>query len=382
MKEINNSNQLKQHILSCVAKENVFSGSDAKGNFIQVSNLETIVINDKKGKKEIAQGKNFKIYEDGIIGFSNGKENLKPIKNENIEETSNDYGNYLITMKGKYYMKTIAEIYETDANWVKWIAKHSAPGAAEKKDVEAIKKFVSTEISEQIKLPEKENVMIETLISDINENIRQCKMYVQDMDAASLANNETAFKDAQAKLKKEIHSLDANTMELATQNKEENIYAVSVALININNFIVEFEKETKRDMTMQEYQQTKKTEVRENAYALHLKAMMEIKENLGNDELRGTIGNVNGIVQTTGFGHQTKLAMDTSYKHQNEEGVTAVRDDVAGPSNDTTYESVDVDDILTNGETNFSPSFYGAAINEQDNDDRLPNREERTLFNN
>jgi hypothetical protein len=66
---------------------------------------------------------------------------------EETTETSNDYGNYVITMKGKYYEKnkTIAEIYETDANWVKWIAENFVPRTdVAKKDVEAIKIFVST----------------------------------------------------------------------------------------------------------------------------------------------------------------------------------------------------------------------------------------------
>lgn len=320
MKQINNPSELRKHILNCVAKENVSIGNDAKGNFIQVSNIETFSLNDLKGKKDIGKGKQFKIYEKGSIGFANGKEKLKTIKSEN------------------------------------------------------------SEISEQIKLPEKENVMIETLISDINENIRQCKMYIQQMDTAALANNETAFKDAQSKLKKEVHSLDANAMQLAVHNKESNLYVASMTLVHVNNLITEFERELQKNIIIQEHQQKHTNSLRENPYALHLKAMMEIKENLGNDELRGTIGNVNGIVQKTGFGNQTKVAMDSANRHQQEEGATAVRDDVTGPKYDTTYENVDVDDILENGDTNFSPSFYGVAINEQDSDDRLPNREERTLF--
>ena len=170
--------------------------------------------------------------------------------------------------------------------------------------------------------------------------------------------------------------LDEKTMQLAASKSEGNLYASTIALINISNARVEFEKALQRDMTIQEYNKnlSRHPDIRENPYALHLKAMMEIKENLGNDELRGTISNVNGVVQKSGFGQETRNAMDTANKNQQEAGATAVRDDVQGPKNDTTFEE-DIDDILNNGPTNFSPAFYGAAIEEQEQDEI-----ERTLI--
>jgi hypothetical protein len=73
--------------------------------------------------------------------------------------------------------------------------------------------------------------------------------------------------------------------------------------------------------------------------------------------------------------------MSAANSHQHEEGASAVRDGVSGPKHDTTYESLDVDDILENGETNFSPNFYTSAGKEADLDERNEREEkERTLF--
>lgn len=322
MKQINKPAELEKHILECAAKEKVYAGNDSYGNFIQVVNLEPFILSDKKGQKKVGKEKSFKVYEKGNrISFANGQERLKTIKSEN------------------------------------------------------------SEISEHIKLPEKEKVVTETLIADINQSIQTCQFYIRQMDLSAVVNDSEAFKAAQSKLRKEIDKLDEKTMQLAASKSEGNLYASTIVLINISNARVEFEKALQRDMTIQEYNKnlSRHPDIRENPYALHLKAMMEIKENLGNDELRGTIGNVNGVVQKSGFGQETRNAMDTANKNQQEAGATAVRDDVQGPKNDTTYEeeNVDIDDILKNGPTSFSPRFFGVAIEEQEQNTEMP---ERTLI--
>lgn len=63
-----------------------------------------------------------------------------------IEEAV-DYGSYVITSIKKYEKsgKTIAEIFETDNAWLRWVAENYNPrGAKAKEDVEAIKKFLES----------------------------------------------------------------------------------------------------------------------------------------------------------------------------------------------------------------------------------------------
>jgi hypothetical protein len=324
MREINSTAELKKHIFESAMKDHVQAGTDEKGKFVLVRNFEDIALADANNKKNIGKGISFKVYQQGgKIAFPNGKEKLTSIKSEN------------------------------------------------------------TEITEHIKLPEKDTVTRETLIKEINDSVRTCRLYMEQMNEANRTQDVAGYRGAKERLKSEVDKLDNRMLQLAAREKEENLYGAVLAITAINTARVEFDAALRQEMTLQHQKGQKEAEVRENPYAKHLKAMMEIKENLGNDELMGTLANVNGVVQKSGYGNETRANMASANAHQHEEGATAVRDGVSGPKHDTTYESLDVDDLLENGETNFSPNFYGAASREEDLDERNDREEkERTLFYN
>ena len=70
------------------------------------------------------------------------------MQDENVEiAEAVDYSTYVITSIKKYEKsgKTIAEIFETDNAWLRWVAENYNPrGAKAKEDVEAIKKFLES----------------------------------------------------------------------------------------------------------------------------------------------------------------------------------------------------------------------------------------------
>jgi hypothetical protein len=322
MKEINSTAELKKHIFESAMRDNVQAGTDDKGKFVLVRNTDDIALLDANNRRNIGKGIAFKVYQKGgKIAFPNGKEKLTNIKSEN------------------------------------------------------------TEITEHIKLPEKENVSRETLIKEINDSVRTCRLYMEQMNEANRTNDVASYRGAKERLQREVNKLDEKMVQLAAREKEENLYGAVLAMTAINTARVEFEHALRQEMTLKHERDSKNAEIRENPYAKHLKAMMEIKENLGNDELMGTLANVNGLVQKSGYGNETRANMSAANSHQHEEGASAVRDGVSGPKHDTTYESLDVDDILENGETNFSPNFYTSAGKEADLDERNEREEkERTLF--
>jgi hypothetical protein len=160
MKEIRagDNKAMSSHIVDCATKSTVYAGKDAQGPFLMVTNAEpvSIVSNTKDGKRKsttIAAGEGIKVYEKTkSIAMGKPTKDMTIIKPENLE------------------------------------------------------------ISEQIKLPEKENQNIarETLIKEINNLIRSCQSYVEQMDVAIQRKNVPEFNRAKQNLEAGVKQLPFN----------------------------------------------------------------------------------------------------------------------------------------------------------------------------
>lgn len=322
MKEIKNSQQLNSHIINSFAKDNIYFGEDNNGKYIVAKNIEPITIKNSQKSQNIPKNTLFKIYQNNPrINFTKDLKGTKPIKFEN------------------------------------------------------------SEISEHIKLPEKEEVFLDSLIKEINDNIRNCKHLVQQMETAAIANDEVNFKKYQSELKKEFHKLHHNATVYAANRNPENLYSTAIDITNVNNEILKFDTAIRQEIVTKDNISKIEKEIRENPYAIHLKAMMDMKENLGNDEILGTISNVNGVVAKSGYGDKTRQAMYSADKSQKDPAIDILSSGSKPPIDDTIGNtSVDVEALL---DEPLQQVDYGKFLNNIYNapdDDRLPGEKEKTLI--
>lgn len=316
MREIRSTAELKKHVFESAIRDNVQFGKDEKGAFVLVRNFDDITLKDAKNTKEIKKGLSFKVYnKEGKIAFPNGKEKLQNIKSEN------------------------------------------------------------TEITEHMRIPEKENVTREMIMKEIDDIIRSCDIYKTQMDNARNMGDIASYRGAKERLQRAVDKLDEKTVILAAKEKDDNLCCAVLAINAINFARLEFERALRQDMDLQMQRNTRENETRENPYAKHIKAMMEIKENLGAAEIDGLVRIISDV-QKSGYGQETKKNIEVANAHQyGDDGVSRLKSGESGIKGDTTYEKVDVNDILENGPSGID---YGKALNaanEIEQEDKV-----RTLF--
>ena len=354
MKEINTKKELEEYLIKLAEKEskdkNIISNTPFINSAI-LHNTEDVMINGNK----ISKGDKFYISSNGnIIPIKANQidiyNEIKPTyKKSDLNITGNDKTPYSIPIKAKSsYLNAFEHHFKENkipavksefvnsegkeiitlsfaekfANKVKDIAKSiQTDKNINKNDGEKVydnetlyfskSQFLNNRmpktddkyLQELERIPEQELDHEQVLLKEIHDSIIKCEVYLGEMREASIKRDTVAFNKSKTNLQKEHDNLKALETELVKTDTRMELFEKIVAINTINEISHEIDKQIDElSITNIKKLPTKEIngqELKSDYYALHVKAMLDMKENLSMDELIGTVGNASTIHTTS-----------------------------------------------------------------------------------